>query len=424
MAMRHVAAVAFALGLLAGVAPAELCTKCKARAYTTDVGKCAACGGHTSSGAFKLCSKCSTKLRQCEHCRAKLPSAPKPAPVKPRPAPTTRPATKGPVSGPSGKARANIAPADLEGPFNPANARLLAYTDKWLLWQTHKLIDSTRQYRAQLYVIRFYRQKIGEREAPLALETRDTRVPWKATVLDDGTLVLCFRRRLVWVDNEGKSRSDGMYVKIDKEFADALALYPDGAVFRLWDDPRSYFVPIEGGKLVHDKKVLLNRQKAGGRRRYLRHGDMLAWLAPPKLHLVNLKDGSRKSFVFARKLHSQQNLVAFDGETADAGVAGIDAATGKALGTRKKYRPLLAVRNRVGYYLQERLKDKRKVGHDLMAIDLRAADPKPAVLRAFTKLPPSPAKVICGDGMLLWDGNSWVKVAWLEAPPKTKERTR
>ena len=90
--MRRVAAIVLAVGLVAGVAPAELCTKCKARAYTADVGKCVACGGHTGSGAFKLCSKCSTKLGQCEHCRAKLPRAPKPAPLKPKPAPTTRPA--------------------------------------------------------------------------------------------------------------------------------------------------------------------------------------------------------------------------------------------------------------------------------------------------------------------------------------------
>ena len=78
----------------------------------------------------------------------------------------------------------------------------------------------------------------------------------------------------------------------------------------------------------------------------------------------------------------------------------------------------------MGYYLQERLKDKRKVGHDLMAVDLRAAEAKPAVLRAFAKLPFSPANIICGDGMLIWDNNRWVKVAWLKAPPKTKERAR
>ena len=100
MAMRHGAAVAFAIGLLAGGAQAELselCVECRAGFYTTDVGKCAVCAGHTSSGAFKLCSKCGTKLRQCKHCRAKLPAAPKPKPT-PKPPPKLPP--KPPEGGP------------------------------------------------------------------------------------------------------------------------------------------------------------------------------------------------------------------------------------------------------------------------------------------------------------------------------------
>ena len=67
-----------ALALLAATAAAELCPKCKGKMYITSVGKCAVCGGHTSSGAFKLCKKCSTRLAQCEHCRAPLKPAPKP----------------------------------------------------------------------------------------------------------------------------------------------------------------------------------------------------------------------------------------------------------------------------------------------------------------------------------------------------------
>jgi len=56
---------------------AELCPKCKGKMYTADVGKCRCCGGHTSSGAFKLCKKCSAKFRQCEHCLAPLGKAAK-----------------------------------------------------------------------------------------------------------------------------------------------------------------------------------------------------------------------------------------------------------------------------------------------------------------------------------------------------------
>ena len=60
------------VALLGGVAAGDLCPKCKGKMYTQDVGKCKACGGDTSSGAFQLCKACSAKLKQCEHCRAPL----------------------------------------------------------------------------------------------------------------------------------------------------------------------------------------------------------------------------------------------------------------------------------------------------------------------------------------------------------------
>lgn len=55
-----------------GPARAELCGKCKDMMFTADIGRCAECGGGTSSGALKLCKACSAKLKQCEHCRASL----------------------------------------------------------------------------------------------------------------------------------------------------------------------------------------------------------------------------------------------------------------------------------------------------------------------------------------------------------------
>jgi hypothetical protein len=51
---------------------AELCPKCKDKAYTADIGVCKECGGTATSGAFALCPACSTKLHQCEHCREAL----------------------------------------------------------------------------------------------------------------------------------------------------------------------------------------------------------------------------------------------------------------------------------------------------------------------------------------------------------------
>jgi inhibitor of cysteine peptidase len=68
--------VAFVLGFVA-VAVAGLCGKCKDGMYIQSIGTCTSCGGHTTSGAFNLCPKCSIKQGKCEHCLAALPGAPK-----------------------------------------------------------------------------------------------------------------------------------------------------------------------------------------------------------------------------------------------------------------------------------------------------------------------------------------------------------
>jgi len=54
--------------LTASGAFAELCKNCKGKMYIMSIGKCTKCNGHTSSGAFKLCKKCSQKKRVCENC--------------------------------------------------------------------------------------------------------------------------------------------------------------------------------------------------------------------------------------------------------------------------------------------------------------------------------------------------------------------
>jgi inhibitor of cysteine peptidase len=60
------------LSLFAATAAAEFCDKCRDKMYTADIGQCTACGGHTSSGAFKLCSKCSGAQQKCQVCLAQL----------------------------------------------------------------------------------------------------------------------------------------------------------------------------------------------------------------------------------------------------------------------------------------------------------------------------------------------------------------
>ena len=51
---------------------AELCSECKDRSYTKDIGECTVCQGTTTSGEYKLCFQCSTKLGECAHCRTPI----------------------------------------------------------------------------------------------------------------------------------------------------------------------------------------------------------------------------------------------------------------------------------------------------------------------------------------------------------------
>lgn len=76
--MKRVATAAFAvLGwtLLSGSAWAAMCDGCKDMAFIMSVGTCSACGGMTSSGAHKLCAKCSTEQNKCQACGKPLKAA-------------------------------------------------------------------------------------------------------------------------------------------------------------------------------------------------------------------------------------------------------------------------------------------------------------------------------------------------------------
>ena len=63
-------------------AGATLCAQCNGMVFTADIGQCKVCvDGITTSGAFKLCKKCSTKLAQCEACQEDLKPKTEPPPA-------------------------------------------------------------------------------------------------------------------------------------------------------------------------------------------------------------------------------------------------------------------------------------------------------------------------------------------------------
>ena len=70
---------------------AALCGECSGKNFIASIGQCKVCAdGMTTSGAFKLCKKCSAKLAQCEACQKDLkPKSDKPPagetpPAKPK----------------------------------------------------------------------------------------------------------------------------------------------------------------------------------------------------------------------------------------------------------------------------------------------------------------------------------------------------
>ena len=63
-------------------ARATLCGQCNGKNFITSIGQCKVCAdGMTTSGAFKLCKKCSTKLAQCEACQQDLKPKTEPPPA-------------------------------------------------------------------------------------------------------------------------------------------------------------------------------------------------------------------------------------------------------------------------------------------------------------------------------------------------------
>lgn len=56
-------------------ARATLCEQCSEMIFIASIGHCKVCAdGVTTSGAFKLCKKCSAKFAQCEACKKDLPA--------------------------------------------------------------------------------------------------------------------------------------------------------------------------------------------------------------------------------------------------------------------------------------------------------------------------------------------------------------
>ena len=266
-----------------------------------------------------------------------------------------------------------------------------------LLWRVSELIESTRHHRAQSFIHRFYIQKLGNPVGRLVHTERDTRVPFLAAVMGDGTLVFSSRGRLLWRTPDGKSLKRPGRLHVTK-------LYGDGVELKV-DDYTAAFVPFKGRSLDMDAKVELGMGS-------LRHGDKLAWIARSTLHVYDLKSRKRTKVALEAELHPSYRVTAFDGQTAMASVYAFDVKTGRILGQKKypkmptHFAYVFAVRNRIGYLFRE---------GKLRATDLTSLTGRSVPLLATKQRPPHFQD---SEGIRVWNGKKWVLVKWLKKWPE------
>ena len=310
-----------------------------------------------------------------------------------------------------------------QGVYMPMAPRytLLCITDKWMLWQIHELDRATVESRARRFTIRFYLQRRGRNHARLVTTLRDTNVPWKATVMDDGTVVLYYRGRLAWVSPEDKTGSTrGPYLKLDGLWLDPLNLYPDGVVVRskgLGKPVRAWFVPFKGRALATDKRIPLTDEKgfrfANAPQRYkiLRSGDEFAWSDDAGLHIVNIANGARRRLPFTG---GQVHL--FDGKTAMSGQVNAQVICNLKSGKIKRIKVhfnFVAVRNGIGYGIISVGKPTSAYGHSLY-YKLLAVELDSGRQRSLAKWPHAYVHYVAdSDGLTFWDGKAWRKFKWL-----------
>ena len=308
-----------------------------------------------------------------------------------------------------------------------ADARRLCATNTWAVWQTSELVESTRGYRAESYVHRFYRQRLSEPRAHLFHTRTDTRTRMLATVTTNGTVALVSRKRLSWYKRNGESVTEPIHVNV-------LGLYPDGILRGVvHHEPIKpgqrtpsgighkmiFFIPFKNDRLDMPAQVKLltlefeTYHGGGVYPRVARHGRQFAWILldvrkrkvssptdawDATLHVHDTDSGEQWAVKLSRLLHRSCEVTAFDGDVVKVFRSAFDARTGQNL---------FAARNRIGYYVSNQ---------SLYATDLRSSK-RPTIKLASVPRPSDCAKV--ASGIRVRNGREWKTIPWLTEWPQS-----
>lgn len=290
-------------------------------------------------------------------------------------------------------------------------ADLLWVSSDWAVWRKSTLIEETRHHRGQSFKHKYYRQSLTEDAARLMLEHSDGSGRPQVTVTNQGDLVLTERGHYVaWHSNAGtKSLSTEIKGLI-------VQLYPDGVLAKVPQKGAITYIPFDGRWLATDRTIEI--APAGIER--LQHRDPVrnnatfAWSTRGAIHLVDIASGKHRLLntpQFLGDQHIPSNfVVAFDDQTIISSAQAYDATNGEILGNVKYWekgysnRWLIAVRNRIGYYLQEK---------QILAREIDSSTREARLVSDAPHLPIAQNS----DGLILWTGTEWKRIPWLTSFP-------
>ena len=303
------------------------------------------------------------------------------------------------------------------------DAMLVCVTERWAVWRTMKMIESTWQHRAPSYHHRFFLQRINEKAARLVHELEDTNVSMMGSVMDDGTFVLVSRSAVTFHTLKSKKSIEGGYLPF------IVDVYPDGILVQdIVAEPKHplEWIPFAGRKLDLEKRQVVwgvNDSTVGNisisHPSVVRHRDKLAFIVHGKtgsssvnpLVVYDLKSGKRTLTHLREPLDESYEATAFDGKILMAYNVALDAATGKRLPLtiNPKYIGLpkaFAVRNGYVYAFDE---------SSVLGFDVNSPD-RPAVnLGKTARQDPYNLKyALTEKGIIHWTGKQWQTGTWID----------
>lgn len=330
----------------------------------------------------------------------------------------------------------------------PETARLVFYTDEWLVWATRRMVAGTERWRAQMYAVRFFMNRNPGERAHFVYETHSPRGYPMEGVLKDGTFVVerfAYTGELLLVKPDGtevelagaeQSPQFGKHSVLVNEVSD------DGVLIQLYKlDPQGvgpvYFVPWSTHGLDFGKMILVTDQKGALAGWVVREKEKVVTIGRTKIQVFNLTTRKRVDYPAKPLVDGAgwelPDLQASDGETMIFGTIGVkdgvkevtvtpvfDLRAGKFDYTRYIPERVIAVKDRIIYAVTEGEEDEKEGMRPnlLVAADLDSPNGKRQILMDLGNVAEL-VYIIRPDALSIWTNKEWRRIPWL-----SKKRVR